>query len=179
MRYSTIERVKACSLLELYISNVVEQVDAALAILCMENKLRRLKGLEHFKIPVLTPNTHTIESNIQLEAYCQAVDNEVKTIFEEAYKLEGIRLMEEQRRRQQPLLPTTSRQEMTWTHQSSFTQTEIQKGIATTTSSLPETIHRQEVPPSGHQHKYPHVSPHTSATKHPIKEPTSQPPQQV
>ena len=52
-RYSTKERVKACRLLEPYISDVLEQVDAALAIFCMENELRKLKGLEHFKIPVL------------------------------------------------------------------------------------------------------------------------------
>ena len=82
-RYSTVERVKACSLLEPYISDVLEQVDAALAIFCMENELRRLKGLEHFKIPVLTPHICTIESNIQLQAYCQAVDDKVKTIFKE------------------------------------------------------------------------------------------------
>ena len=55
-RYSTIGRVKACSLLKPYISNVLEQVDVALAIFCMENELRRLKGLEHFKIPFLTYN---------------------------------------------------------------------------------------------------------------------------
>ena len=48
-RYSTIERVKACSLLEQYISDVLEKVDAALAIFCMENELRRLKGLEPLK----------------------------------------------------------------------------------------------------------------------------------
>ena len=36
-RYSTVERVKACSLLEPYISDVLEKVDAALAIFCMEN----------------------------------------------------------------------------------------------------------------------------------------------
>ena len=77
-RYSTVERVKACSLLEPYILDVLEQVDAALAIFCMENELRRLKGLEHFKIPVLIPHIHTIESNIQLQAYCQAVDDKVR-----------------------------------------------------------------------------------------------------
>ena len=59
-RYSTIVRVKACSLLEPYISDVLELVDSALATFCMENKLRRLKGLEHFKLPILTPNTCTI-----------------------------------------------------------------------------------------------------------------------
>ena len=88
-RYSTVERVKACSLLEPYISGVLQQVDATLAILCIENELRRLKDMEQFKIPVLTPHARTIESNIQLQAYCQPVDNEVKAIFKETYKFEG------------------------------------------------------------------------------------------
>ena len=39
-KYSMIERIKACSLLEPHISDVLERVDAA---------LRRLKGLKHFK----------------------------------------------------------------------------------------------------------------------------------
>ena len=77
-KHSTLESVKACSLLEPYISDVLEQGDAALAIFCMENELRKLKELEHFKIPILTPNTCRIENNIQLEAYCHAADNEVK-----------------------------------------------------------------------------------------------------
>ena len=116
-RNSMTERIKACSLLEPYISDVLEQVDAALAIFCMENELRRLKGLELFKIPVLTPSAHTLESIIQLEAYCQAVDNEVKTIFEETFKPERTRDIEEQKRKKQPLLLTTTTQEITRSHQ--------------------------------------------------------------
>ena len=61
-KHTPVERIKACSLLEPYISYVLEQVDTGLAIFCMENELRRLKGLKHFKIPVLTENAWTIES---------------------------------------------------------------------------------------------------------------------
>ena len=145
-KYSTLERVKACSLLEPYISNILEQVDAALAIICMESKIRRLKEIEHFKIPTLMPSTCTIENNIQVETYCHAVDNEVKTIFEEMYKLEGVRLSEERRRRQQPLLPTTSQEVTTHVPQPSFTIAEIQTRT-TNTPSMPQPDRHQEVTP--------------------------------
>ena len=65
----------------------------------MENELRRLKDMEQLKIPVLTPNACTIESNIQLQAYCQAVDYEVNAIFKDTHKSERTRFIEEQRRR--------------------------------------------------------------------------------
>ena len=141
-----IERIKACSLLEPYILDVLEQVDATLALFCMDNELRRLKGHEHFKIPVLTPNACTIESNIQLEAYCQAVDNEVKTIFKETFKPERTKAIEEQRRKQQPLLLTTTTQETTWSHQPTFAQTEIQTRSTTTTMSLLQPNTTQSAP---------------------------------
>ena len=112
----------------------------------MENELRRLKGLEHFKIPVLTPHAHTIESNIQLQAYCQAVDDEVKTIFKETYKSEKTRLMEEQRR-QQPLLPATAMQESTHNNQTAFTQANIQTRPPTTASNMLQHTHHQGVTP--------------------------------
>ena len=51
-KHAAVERIKACSLLESYISDVSEQVDATKAIFCMENELRRVKGLGHLKIPV-------------------------------------------------------------------------------------------------------------------------------
>ena len=97
-KHTPVERIKACSLLEPYISDVLEQVDAALAIFCMENELRRLNSFEHFKILVLTPNARTIENTARLDAYCEVVDNELKTIFEETFKSEKTRMLEEQRR---------------------------------------------------------------------------------
>ena len=113
----------------------------------MENELRRLKGIEHFNIPVLTPNAHTIESNIQLEAYCQAVDNEVKTIFKETFKPERTRIIEGQRRNQQSLLPTATAQKITRSHQPTFPQAEIQTRPTTTTPSLLQSNQHQSMTP--------------------------------
>ena len=72
-----IERIRACTIFEHYIADILGQLDAVLTIFCMENEIQRLRKMEPFPIPVLTPHTHTLENNIQLEAYCQAVDNEV------------------------------------------------------------------------------------------------------
>ena len=83
-----VQRIKAWNLFEPDIEGIVEQVDAVLAIFCMENEIRKLRGMEHFLIPVLTPHTHMLENQSQLEAYSNAVDNEVKTIFEETHKPE-------------------------------------------------------------------------------------------
>ena len=72
----------------------------------------------------------------------------MKTIFEETYKSERTRFIEEQQKRHQPLLPTTAIQEITCSHQPIFTQTEIRTGSATTASNLLQhTQHQGMTPP--------------------------------
>ena len=146
-KHAPVEQIKACNLIEPYISDVLEQVDATLDIFCMENELRRQKGLEHFKIPELTPNGCTIESVTQLDAYCKAVDNEVKTIFEETFKPERTRMLEEQRRARQPLHLTTAIHHTTQSHQPTFVQAEIKPRATSTISSLQPNQHQAMTPP--------------------------------
>ena len=135
-------------------SRFLEHIDAVWAIFSMENKLRRLKNIEHFTVPVLTPNGHAIESNTQLEAYCQAVDNEVKTIFEEAYKPKRTQLLKERRKRQQPFLPTTAQKTTTPISQSSFTISETQTRIANNANNIPQPNQHQEVTTPGLKCRY-------------------------
>ena len=75
--------MKACSLLEPYIEDIFEQMDAAIAIFAMEKN-----GKGTFPMPVLMPHRCIIENQIQLTTHCAAIENEVKSIYEELRKTE-------------------------------------------------------------------------------------------
>ena len=56
------EAVRACKVYEPYIQDILQQVDAALAIFIMEKELRGLKGRGHFPIPNTTPHGTRVET---------------------------------------------------------------------------------------------------------------------
>ena len=131
--------------------------------------------MEQFKIPVLTPLACTIESHNQLQAYCQAVDYEVKAIFKDTYKSERTRFIEEQRRRQQLLLPTISMQQFTQPHQPVFTQANIQTRPTIAVSNLLQHSHNIGMTSRCHQRRKPDIT----ATGNPNKIPTNKPSEQT
>ena len=46
-------RIRACELLEPYINDILEQMDAVIAIFAMEKELRKYKGMRDFTMPNL------------------------------------------------------------------------------------------------------------------------------
>ena len=87
--------------------------------------------------------------------------------------------MEEQRRRQQPLLPATAMQESTHNNQTAFTQANIQTRPPTTASNMLQHTHHQGVTPPIHtvqQHNTPtRIQPTSHLSRHstPIQQRTN------
>ena len=57
-----VEAAKACKIYRLYISDILQQVDAVITIFAMENELRNLKGRGYFPIPKITPQGIRVDS---------------------------------------------------------------------------------------------------------------------
>ena len=76
---SPVEAARACKVYEPYIHDVQQQVDAAVTIFVMENKLRNLKGRDIFQYP---PSHGTrIENPHQVRKTLESVDEEVVQIL--------------------------------------------------------------------------------------------------
>ena len=75
------EAAKACKIYGLYISNILQELEAAMTIFAMENELRNLKGRGHFPIPKITPHGIRIDNPHQAKKMLDAVDQELVQIL--------------------------------------------------------------------------------------------------
>ena len=75
------EAAKACKIYGLYISDILQQVDAVITIFAMENELRNLKGRGHFPIPKITPQGIRVDSQHLAKKTIDAVDRELTEIL--------------------------------------------------------------------------------------------------
>ena len=66
---------------EPYIRDVLQQVDAAIAIFIMEKELRGLKGRGHFQISTITPHGARVETPHHINKFLEAVDEEMVHII--------------------------------------------------------------------------------------------------
>ena len=150
------EAARACKVYGPYISDVLQQVDAAITIFVMEKELRSLKGRGHFSIPTITPHGARIENPHQVRKTLESVDEEVVQILTTVRESERIyeKEKEEARVREQQAKATGSSQRPEYNFLSLNSSTPIKNTGATAEKENHQTERGIHFNPNTIQHLY-------------------------